>query len=117
MKEFLRELTIEDLPGKDMKMVAEYCGMDIAVKLIEEMPSMAIYIPKSSVNQLAQDYIRKNYNGSNVKKLAVKTGYSEKQVYRILHEGKKVNKPRNGDIEIIQIEMFDNDNGDSEDEN
>ncbi len=107
MKEFLQDLTIEDLPGKDMKMVAEYCGIDIAVKLIEEMPSMAIYIPKSSVNQLAKDYIRKNYNGSNVKKLAAKTGYSEKQVYRILHEMQKANKPQKGDIEIIQIDMFD----------
>jgi Mor family transcriptional regulator len=109
MEDFFGGLSIEDMPTEDLKLVARACGPDVAAKLLKELPGVTLYIPRSGITQVKKNYIRKNFNGSNAKKLAIETGYSEMHLYAIVRgeqgtAGKK-------DIEIFQIDMFENNGG------
>lgn len=92
------DLKADDLPG-DLQLVAQQCGIDVAVCLAEKMGSVSIYIRPVDglVATKKEAYIRKHFNGGNHKELAIATGYSERWVYKIL-EGKKEDR---------QIGMFD----------
>lgn len=75
----------EELPG-DLQLVARECGLDVALKLAEKLGGINIYVSplKSVLKKRKKEFIRENFNGANCKELAVLTGYSEMQVYRIL---------------------------------
>ncbi|MEQ8170275.1 MAG: Mor transcription activator family protein [Candidatus Eremiobacterota bacterium] len=115
MEDFFDGLSIEDMPSEDLKLVARACGVEVAAKLLKELPGVTLYVPKSGITQVKKNYIRKSFNGTNAKKLAIETGYSEVHLYAIVREGKTM--PGERDIEIIQMDMFNNDNGGIEDEN
>ena len=82
---WLEGLKPEDLPG-DLQLVANECGIDIAIRLAEKMGSVSIYIRPidSLIAAKKEDYIVKKFNGINHKELAIATGYSERWVYEIL---------------------------------
>ncbi len=75
----------EDLPG-DLELVARECGMEVALSLAEKMGSVSIYIRPLDglISRKKEDYILRNFDGSNHKELAIATGYSERWVYEIL---------------------------------
>lgn len=102
-EEALNGLTIEDMPNADMKLVAECCGIEIALKLLTSLPGISISVPKFGIRKIARDYIIKNYNGKNAKKLAFETGLTENYIYKILREERQ---PVSTDISIIQMEFF-----------
>ena len=111
MKEKLPiNITIDDMPNADMKLVAETCGVETAVKLLTELPGIQINIPKAGVRRVTWAYVRKNYNGKNIKKLALEVGLSENWLYQILKKDKSL--PGNTDIEIIdgQLDLFERSN-------
>ncbi len=115
MGDFFGNLSIEDMPSEDLKLVARACGVEVAAKLLEELPGVTLYVPKSGITQVKKNYIRKSFNGRNAKKLAIETGYSEVHLYAIIREGKAM--PGERDLEIIQMDMFGNNNGGVEGEN
>ena len=82
---WLDSLKADDFPG-DMQLVAQQCGVDVAVKLAEKMGSVRIYvIPiKGILAQKMDEYIIKNFKGNNHKELAIETGVSESHVYDVL---------------------------------
>ena len=96
-------LTIGDMPNADMRLVAEACGVETAVKLLTELPGIHISIPKAGVRRVIWAYVRKNYNGKNIKKLALEVGLSENWLYGILKKDKAL--PGKTDIEIIDGQM------------
>ena len=94
--EWIKELKPDDLPG-DLQLVAQECGMDVAIRLAEKMGSISIYIRPidSLIAQKKEEYIKKHFNGSNHKELAIATGYSERWVYEVLNRDKKTLKQTN----------------------
>lgn len=93
MMEWIKELKPEDLPG-DLHLVAQECGIEVAIRLAEKMGSISIYIRPidSLISQKKEEYIKKHFNGSNHKELAIATGYSERWIYEILNRDKKTLK-------------------------
>lgn len=89
---WLDSLKPDDFPG-DMQLVAQQCGVDVAVKLAEKMGSVRIYvIPiKRILAQKVGKYIIENFRGNNHKELAIETGVSESHVYDVLIRNKKSN--------------------------
>lgn len=87
--EWTKDIKADELPG-DLQLVAQQCGVDVAIKLAEKMGSITVYIRPIGGLVVAKKeaYIRKHFNGGNHKELAIATGYSERWVYKIL-EGKK----------------------------
>ena len=82
---WMEDLKPEDLPG-DLKIVAQGCGMDVALSLAEKMGGVQIYIRpvEKLVSRKKEEYVRKHFTGRNHKELAVATGYSVPWVYKIL---------------------------------
>ena len=79
----------EELPG-DLQLVARECGMDVAIRLGAKLSSISIYIRSidSLVSARKKDFVRKNFNGSNHKELAIAVQWSERYIYNILAEKK-----------------------------
>lgn len=82
-KTWVQELLPEDMPTKDMKFVAECCGVDVAVKLMEEMPRLSVYIP-DGLSAVKLKSALKRYDGSrdSANRLALECGISISHFYR-----------------------------------
>jgi Mor family transcriptional regulator len=92
---WLDGLTPEDLPEGDLRLVAELCGVDVAVSLAEHMGGVQLYVPSAAglISRKKHEYIVRHFDGSNCKELAVATGYSERWVYEILARRKGRKQP------------------------
>ena len=116
------QLTYEDLPNGDLKLIAQECDLETAICMLKNLPGVAVYvnnismdsdgmrliidrcgedvasklqskisgmtivIPKSPPRRLILKYIHENWNGSNVKSLAIEIGISERTVFNMLSE-------------------------------
>ncbi|MDA8087027.1 MAG: hypothetical protein M0Z75_10050 [Nitrospiraceae bacterium] len=77
-----------ELLSGDLKMVYDFCGKDVLIRLCEHLMGLNIYISAKSIIMLKKVYVKMHYNGHNVKELANKVGCSERFIYDILKEGK-----------------------------
>lgn len=77
---FVATVTPEDLGG-DIGLVAEQCGVDVAVQLVQRMGGTQLSIPKYALKRAAIRYIRAHYDGANAKLLVLATGMTERFVY------------------------------------
>ncbi|GAB6035856.1 hypothetical protein JCM15519_04150 [Fundidesulfovibrio butyratiphilus] len=72
----------DDLEGH-LREVAEYCGVETAIRLWEFFPGATISIRKQALKQAAVRYIREHYDGNNVAALVRATGFAERFVYDV----------------------------------
>lgn len=71
------------------KEIADELGVDVAVKIHELFKGQQIIFPQKLYNkEYIYDYIRNNYNGSNVRELSQKLGYSDRRIRQIINLGK-----------------------------
>jgi hypothetical protein len=89
---WLDDVEIEDLLTGDLKLVHEWCGMDILKKLWEHFPSMNIYVTTKPLDKAKRRYVRKHFNGHNLKDLCSKLEVSERFVYDVLEERNQLKK-------------------------
>lgn len=84
-KPWINEIDINDLPNEDLKIIAEIIGIDIAIKMMCELPGIAISIPKNATLKAKIKYVKKHYDGSKKSryKLAKECDLSENYIYRI----------------------------------
>ena len=70
--------------------ISEKLGMDVAMELYQMFKGQQISFPMRFFNPAKiQQLIVQEYNGSNIKTLATKYGYSEKTVRRIIKNSLK----------------------------
>ena len=97
-------LQMEDL-SPDQQAVAELIGIDNYALLIENFGGTSVYVPKADAFlRLSRDeQIRQEYDGGNIKALALKYSLSEVQIRNILADTIRElrAKPLDG-----QIDMF-----------
>lgn len=80
------EIRPEDLPG-DLSDIANTLGMEVAVRVAEEFGGGHLYVPQAeSVMSRAKKRFIKANRQMEPRELARTTGYSERQVYRIINE-------------------------------
>lgn len=79
-----RDVTAEDMPNEDMRLVADLCGIETAMSLLHNLDGISIYIPKSGLNTIKQRWIRKNCSKYSVKEMAVMLRVTERFVYKTL---------------------------------
>lgn len=97
MIDFAAEIQIADMPSDDMRLVAEVCGLDVAVRLMQGMGGMSVYVPKNSFALVVERYLRKQ-KSPDFKAVALAAGVSERSVraiWRRLNGG-----------ELKQIDIF-----------
>ncbi len=69
------------------KEISEKLGMDAAMEIYRMFKGQQISFPVRFFNpQQIQALIIREYNGTNIKKLAIKYSYSEKTIRRIIKE-------------------------------
>ena len=72
------------------KEISEKLGMDAAMEIYRMFKGQQISFPVRFFNpQQIQALIIREYNGTNIKKLAIKYSYSEKTIRRIIKESLK----------------------------
>lgn len=74
------------------KEISEKLGMDAAIDIYQMFKGQQVTFPMRFFNaECIRKIIVQEYDGTNVKKLAVKYGYSEKTIRRIIRESVEVN--------------------------
>lgn len=81
---WLKEIEIEDLLDKDVKMIHDHCGMDVLITMLANFPSMGLYISTKPLTEAKKRYIKKHHNGKNTKELCRLLDVSERFVYDVL---------------------------------
>jgi len=87
---WLDHVEIEDLLTGDMKLVYEWCGMEVLKSLFEHFSSMTLYVSTKPLNEAKKRYIKKVYNRHNMKELCSLLEVSERFVYETIAETRHV---------------------------
>ena len=93
MRDFI--IQPDDL-NEEQQHLAELIGLDNFTKLVQVFGGTNIYIPKAEAfgRTVRNEKIRQEYNGRNIKSLAVKYGLTERQVYKLIDTIPKDNYTR-----------------------
>jgi Mor family transcriptional regulator len=93
---WLEDIEIEDLLSGDTELIFRLCGKEVLVSLWESLPPISLYLSRKPLEEARKRYIRKHFDGSNVKALAVTLDVSERHVYKVIRAD-NAKKQRNGD--------------------
>ena len=93
MNEITKIVRVEDMPSDDMRLVAESCGLDVALRLMQGVGGMSIYVPKNPFVILLERIIRQNEE-INYKELAMATGMTERYVRNLARRVRNADKQR-----------------------
>ncbi|MBI5646668.1 MAG: hypothetical protein HY962_07025 [Ignavibacteriae bacterium] len=84
--DILRNVRIEDLPDGDVRRIAERCGLEVALSLVEGYSGLTIYIPRNTLHGFVRRYVRENHRRLSPKELALALNVTVSHVYSILRE-------------------------------
>ena len=90
-----KNITIDDLP-EDLKFIATFCGMNVALSLIKYAAGMNFNIPKNCLNKLTKNYILENYNGTraNILEISYVCDVTERHIRNVIKEHVESNQNR-----------------------
>ncbi|MBP3847413.1 hypothetical protein J6I39_06655 [bacterium] len=96
-KEWMKNVTPEDMPNDDLKFIACNAGLKSAMALILLCPGVTVTIPKHALNALKEKHIINHYDGTKftLNKLAVDCELSQRYVYNLIR--RNINKKDNND--------------------
>lgn len=79
------------LPNEDTLFVAQTCGLDTAISLINELPGMIISIPTRPYKKLIEKYILDTYDGTrkSIQKIHHHCHVSERYIRDVLKRQEK----------------------------
>ena len=86
-KELLAALTLDDLQEQH-RLIAQAVGVEGLKQLTNAFGGTALYIPqkKELVKNKVYSMILKEYDGTNIRELAVEYGVSESTVYNVVRD-------------------------------
>lgn len=93
-KPWLDDLTEDEMPNEELKLIASLCGIKTAVDLMKNLPGVMICIPSRALISIRNQYIRKKYDGSkkSLIELSLSLGISQRQLYQIVKTKSLENK-------------------------
>lgn len=83
-----RPVTIDDIPDGNMRLVADLCGLDVAVSLMKNLKGLTIAVPSNGFDKVERQIIYDFYNGTTerLKQLALRLDMNEQTVRNILRK-------------------------------
>lgn len=88
--EFLKyakeKMTIDDMPNEDMHFLAELCGVDVAITIMEKLGGSRFFVPNQWSKVIAEKFIREKSGEFSVRELVVITGHSDTFINKILNK-------------------------------
>lgn len=86
-------MTIDDIPSEGMRMIAENCGIEVALKIMQNLAGARFSVPRNWQKVVAERYIMANAS-KPVNALAVDVGLSDTMVLRTLNKkATEIGKP------------------------
>lgn len=82
VNQIIDQVSIDDMPSDDMKLVAKYCGVDVAVRLMQNMGGLPIYVPKNPFALVVERILKKERN-PDFKDIATSCSVTERYVRNI----------------------------------
>lgn len=94
-KPWLKDITIEDMPSDETKFLAEFCGVETAINLIENLKGVTINIPQDGFRRLKDKYILEHYDGSrsSILRLSMQCDVTDKYIYKLLKKNRNKDLP------------------------
>lgn len=85
-EKWFKDVQPEDFGTENMRLVAELCGVETAILLLQKISGLVIYIPNNGIKSLMTDYIRKNFDGTRdcANRLAIECGVSINHIYNLV---------------------------------
>jgi Mor family transcriptional regulator len=95
--DWLKDITIDDMPNEDMRLVAETCGLTVAVKLLKACRGEKLGVPRFGFKRLIDRKIVEEFDGCNVRRLSSRYGVSKRYIYNVLRKQRsarrKISRP------------------------
>ncbi len=86
-KRYIKEkIRVIDMPNEDMRFIAETCGVETALKIMENLSGARFFVPIYWQKHIATRFVAENAGILSVKELAVATGMSDWTVNQILNK-------------------------------
>jgi len=103
MNTWENNLSMNDLPNEDIRIIADYYGIDFAVKIMNDLPGLIINIPSNALKKIRNNYICRNYDGTKKSrmKLALECDVTEAYIKRLVWLNKRNNDPKNSNEELV----------------
>lgn len=91
-KPWLNNITVEDMPNDEIKFLAEFCGVETAVNLVENLRGVTINIPSDGFRRLKDKHILQNYDGSrsSILRLSLQCDVTDKYIYKLLKKNRNI---------------------------
>lgn len=93
MQAWLNDLSTDEIemPNYDIKFFSELYGVDLAVRLMIDMPGTLMNIPKTGLNKIRNMYIVKHYDGSKMSrvKLSRECNVTENYIMQLASKNRK----------------------------
>lgn len=71
MESWLTDLSDDDMPNDDIKIMAGLYGVDFALKLMNDLPGAIINVPSNGIKKIRNRYICQHYDGSKMNRLGL----------------------------------------------
>ncbi|MHB9155657.1 MAG: Mor transcription activator family protein [Endomicrobiales bacterium] len=91
--DWLKDITIDDMPTADMEMVAHVCGLETAVLLMKSFAGAQLNIPKLWFKAVIERKIVQEYDGVNINRLTKRYGVSRAYIFKVLQESRRCRQP------------------------
>lgn len=90
-KPWLDEVTEDEMPNEELKIIASLCGVQTAIELMKHLSGVMICIPNKSLIELRNKYICKKYDGTkkSLINLGKELSLAERQLYQIIKKYKQ----------------------------
>ncbi|HSA07643.1 MAG TPA: Mor transcription activator family protein [Candidatus Gastranaerophilales bacterium] len=87
-KPWLDDITEDEMPNEELKIIASLCGVETAISLMKNVPGFMICVPNRALINLRNKYICNNYDGTkkSILQLSQKLGLSVRHIYLILNK-------------------------------
>ena len=104
------KMTEEEMPNGDMRDVARELGVEVAVKMMRQLPGAYLCVPNQHpFKSIGEKFVVNKFDGSNAKQLARVTGFSLRHIYEIVEQedaSRASRKTKQGDLfePVIAVE-------------
>lgn len=82
IKPWMKNLTPDNMPNDELKLVAEFLGIDTTLELMDALSGCVINIPKYGFRKAREAFIIRNYDGTKMSrlKLSIECGVTESYI-------------------------------------
>ena len=90
LDDWVENLTADDMPTDDTRLIADYVGVEVVLILMNKLPGMGFTIPKNGLNRIRNKYICENYDGTKKSRLilGLECRISEGYIRRLISKNK-----------------------------